>query len=200
MQMHSGGRSTTHVCTDANAVIDYIRERLLHVSGMPPTGRRADVMRQCLDQLPSVFVPETAAIEAERNISKDLIQKLGHEKAQRVLGPAQMMLSEYLEHVQRKDELEHVSTARKMYASISNDPENPKLVTWKKKKGRLVEDPVLGSDINDLKILSTAAHYAQMYTVELWTHDMDFTIFADKIRRTFGLKVVDTYRLGTRFL
>ncbi len=97
--MHPGGHPTIHVCADANGVIDYVRERMLHDSGMPPTGRRADVMRRCLDQLPHVFVPETAAIEAERNISKDLIQKLGHQTAQRVMGPAQKMLSKYLEHV-----------------------------------------------------------------------------------------------------
>ena len=181
-------------------MIDYVRERVLHVSGMPPTGRRADVMMRCMDQLPRVFVPETAAIEAKRNIPNDPIQKLGHQTAQRVAGPAQTVLSKHLGRVERRDELEHVSAARKMHASISDDPGNAKLVDWKKKKGRFVVDPVLGSDINGLGILSTAAHYAQLYAVESWTHDMDFTVFADEILGMFGIKVVDTYRLGDRFL
>ena len=60
----------------------------------------------------------------------------------------------------------------------------------------LVVDPVLGSDINDLKTLSTAAHYARQCRVELWTRDMDFTMFAAEIYATFGVRVVDAYRLG----
>lgn len=50
--------------------------------------------------------------------------------------------------------------------------------------------------MNDLKILSTAAHYAQQCRVELWTRDMDFTMFAAEIYATFGVRVVDAYRLG----
>lgn len=57
---------------------------------------------------------------------------------------------------------------------------------------------MLGSDANDLKVLSTAAYYAQFYVVELWTHDMDFTMFADEIPMALGVKIVDTYRLGGR--
>lgn len=62
-------------------------------------------------------------------------------------------------------------------------------------KSMFVIDPVLGSDPNDIKILSTAAHYAQQHEAELWTRDMDFTMFADGILSTLGVRVVDTYRL-----
>ena len=85
-----------------------------------------------------------------------------------------------------------------MYSAISSCPYTQKYARWKKKKGAFAADPVLGSDLNDLKILSTAAHYAQAHPTELWTHDMDFTMFADEIGNAFGLKVVDTYRLGRR--
>lgn len=57
-------------------------------------------------------------------------------------------------------------------------------------------NPVLGSDAGDLAILSTAAQHAQNHAVELWTHDMDFTMFGDEIMRSFNVKVVDTYRLA----
>ena len=82
-----------------------------------------------------------------------------------------------------------------MYALISSYPHNEKYSHWKKKKGEYIDRPALGSDVNDLTILSTAAHFAQKHAVELWTHDMDFTMFGDEIWRAFRVKVVDTYRL-----
>ena len=82
-----------------------------------------------------------------------------------------------------------------MYALISGDPHNEKFSHWKKKKGEYIDRPELGSDVNDLTILSTAAHFAQKHSVELWTHDMDFTMFSDEIWRAFRVTVVDTYRL-----
>lgn len=43
--------------------------------------------------------------------------------------------------------------------------------------------------------MSTAANIAQEYEVELWTHDVDFTMFGDEILNGFGVKVIDSYRL-----
>ena len=94
------------------------------------------------------------------------------------------------------DSLDYVPAARAMYAAISEDPSSQKFSKWKKKKSMFVPDPVLGSDRNDLIILSTAANIAQRYEVELWTHDMDFTMFGSEILDRFGVKVVDSHRLG----
>lgn len=199
MPMLSGRGSMTWACIDANAVIDYVRERTLYDLGEEPTGRKADAMRRCMDQLPRVFVAETAARESEQNIFNDLKQKLGRRAAARLKRPARKLLDKYLERTRRKDKLEHVAAAREMYASIRCDSSNQKFANWRKKKkdGTQVR-PVLGSDINDLKILSTAAYYVKKHPVEFWTHDMDFTIFVDEIATMFGLKVVDTYRLAKR--
>ena len=196
----SDNRSSISVCVDANALIDYARERALHDLGMAPTGRRADTLRQKLDQTPCVFTAATAGMEAQRNISKDIANKLGYQKAGRVTRYAQKVLYKYLKLRKRKDKIEHIFAIRKMYGVISGDPTNPKFVLWMSKKSEYVYDPVLGADTNDLKILSTAVHYVQLYPVEFWTHDMDFTMFADEIYEAFGLRVVDTYRLGGRFL
>ena len=96
------------------------------------------------------------------------------------------MLHRYRDAFERKDKLGHVATAREMYASISLNPGSQKLAEWKRKKRAAARGLVLGSDANDLKVLSTAAYYAQFYVVELWTHDMDFTMFADEILRCSG--------------
>ena len=180
---------------DANAAIDFIRECALHYLGRPPTGRRAEVLRIRLAQEHNVIIAGTAAREAERNMKKDIVRKLGNSESDVVIELALDLLQEYLEKTECEDEIEHVPAAKKMYASIMSDPNNQKLIKWKKKKGVFKNNPILGSDINDLKILSTAAHYARLYVVEFWTHDMDFTIFADEILVEFGLVVVDTYRL-----
>ena len=188
------------VCVDANAVIDYIRECTLRDLGKQPTSRRAEALRMRMEQLGHVFVAETAGMEAERNLLKDLAQKLGHEDAAAVKDPAMTLLHQYLDDVGVADAFDHVSAAQEMYTAISGDPTNQKSSKWKRKKGVFIADPVLGSDRNDLIILSTAAHHARHHAVELWTHDMDFTMFADEIRETFGVTVVDTYRLVGRSL
>ena len=198
MPVHSGGASK-RVCVDANAVIDYIRECALRDLGMPPTGRRQDALRKSLEQARHVFVAKTAGVEAQQNLAKDVGQKLGSALARDVTAHAEELLHEYRRKVECGDSLDYVSAARAMYDSISADPGNRKLAKWKKKKGVFVADPVLGSDANDLTILSTAAHYARQYAVELWTHDMDFTVFSDEIWRAFGVKVVDSHRLGGRY-
>lgn len=198
--MSYGKCSTTRVFADANAVIDYMRESALHDLGRPPTGRRAEALRVRLGQMRHVFVAKTAAKEARRNMKKDITQKLGHSGTDRVLNLALLLLRKYRIKTECEDEVEYVPAVKKMYAMISSDPSNQKFIEWEKKKGVFKNNPVLGSDINDLKILSTVVHYVQFYTVEFWTHDMDFTMFADVILRTFGLKVVDSYRLGDQFL
>ena len=189
----------TRVCLDANAVIDYVRECTLHSLGMDPTGRKADLLRRRLGPLSDVFVAKTAAKEAERNLFNDLKQKLGRATALEIEDDARDLLLEYCEESECLDEHEHVPAAKEMYASIRADPSNKKFSTWKKKKRTKVDSPTLGCDINDLVILSTAVHYVKLGAAEFWTHDMDFTLFANEIHRTFGLIVVDTYRLGGRF-
>ena len=196
MPASPGGSLATRVHLDANALIDYIRERALHDTGRPPTGRRADALRKRLDQARHVLVAETAGVEAQRNLPKDLVRKLGRSEAREVMGHALELLHQYRGDVERSDHVEYVSAAREMYAAIRSDPDGQKHSEWKRKKGAFVDDPVLGSDANDLQILSTAAYYARRHPVELWTHDMDFTMFADEIWDAFALKVVDTYRLG----
>ena len=198
--MSYGKYLEVRISADANAVIDYMRESALHDLGRPPTGRRAEMLRVRLGQMRHVFVAKTAAKEACRNMKKDITQKLGHSGTDRVLNLALLLLRKYRSKTEREDEVEYVPAVKKMYAMISSDPFNQKFIEWGRKKGIFKNNPVLGSDINDLKILSTAVHYAQFYTVEFWTHDMDFTMFAEEILRTFGIKVVDTYRLGDRFL
>ena len=196
----SVGALTVWTFVDANALIDYIRECALHEHGFAPTGRRADALRVRLDLTLHPFVPKTAGDEARRNMKKDLVQKLGYEKAMTVMSCAEELLDKYCTDFDCEDEHDHVPDAKKMYARINSDPNNQKFDEWKRKKGAIVEDPDLGDDTNDLTILSTAVHYLQLHPTELWTHDMDFTMFVDEIYETFGLRVVDTYRLGGRFL
>ena len=198
--MPPGSSLTLRVSIDANAAIDYAREYTLHYFGMEPTGRKADVLRKRLCRAERVFVAETAIGEAKRNLAKDLVQKLGRHKAHMIRKKATKILRNYCNAARCEDNLEHVPAVREMYALIKSDPANRKFSEWKRKKSRFSVDPVLGSDINDLKILSTAIHCALLYAAEFWTHDMDFTMFADEILRMFGLVVVDTYRLGDRFL
>ena len=126
--------TSRRVYVDANAVIDYIRERTLHDHGMRPTGRRAEVLRVRLGQEGRVCVAATAGIEAEKNLVKDLTQKLKRVDADIVKDPATNLLHEYLDNMGVEDYLEHVSTAQKMYAAISGDPQNQKFFRWKRKK------------------------------------------------------------------
>ena len=188
------------VCADANTVIDYIREYTLHYRGMDTTGRKADALRRCLGQVPSVLAAKTAVEEARNNFEKDLFQMLSRRKARRIKRKALRFLDDYCDAVECEDEPEYVPAAREMYAQIRGDPANQKFSKWRRKKHVRAGSPDLGCDANDLVILSTAVHYAKRSAAEFWTHDMDFTLFADEIYRTFGLIVVDTYRLGGRFL
>ena len=194
MPVHSSD-SSVWVCVDANAVIDYIRECALEDLDMPPTDRRQEALRESLGQVHHAFVAETAGMEALKNLEKDAVQKLGRRMAAKVKGHEESLLHDYLRAVECLDSLDYVPAAREMYNLIRSDPNNQKHTSWKKKKSMFVVDPVLGSDENDLRILSTAADYAQRHTVELWTHDMDFTMFDDEIKNAFGLDVVDSHRL-----
>ena len=180
---------------NANAMIDYLRESAMHVLGMTPTGPWADALRLHLDQKRYVRISKTAYHETQRNLSKDLMHVLGNQKANAAMNIAVQLLRGYRRRV-RQDNTKYVPQAQKMYAEINADPTNQKLVKWRAKKSVHVANPVLGSDMNDLKILSTAVHHAEHREVAFLTHDMDFVIFADEIYKTFGLKVVDTRRLG----
>ena len=134
---------------------------------MPPTGRRQEVLRESLGQVRHAFVAETAGMEALKNLEKDAVQKLGRRVAAKVKYYEESLLHDYLRTVECLDCLDYVPAAREMYNLIGSDPNNQKNSSWKKKKGMFVVDPVLGSDENDLLILSTAADYAQRHTVEL---------------------------------
>ena len=183
------------ISVDANALIDYIGECTLRDRGMPPTGPGAEALRIRLEQERDVVVAKTAYEGAQRDLRKDLVHNLGGPKAESVLEHAQGLLYKCRRTMVRRDKLDHVSAAQSMYAAINADPLNKKLVKWKGKKSMFVVDPVLGSDINDLKILSTTAYFAEQRATEFWTRDMDFTMFADEIYLALGVKVIDTSRL-----
>ena len=185
----------TTMFVDANAMIDYLRESVMHILGMAPTDHWAVDLRLSLNQKHRVLMAKTAYRETERNLSKDLAHKLGEQKADEAMDTALPILRGYRRRV-RHDNTKYVALAQKMYARINADSTNQKLVKWKNRKGKHVANPVLGSDINDLKILSTAVHHAKHRRMMFLTHDMDFIIFADEIYRTFGLRVIDTHNLG----
>lgn len=182
------------ILLDANALIDYLRERALRDLGKDPTSHKANVLRVRLERERHVLAANTAYGEARHNLHKDLVHTLGDSNADPVMDRAVRLLHNYRGGSVRADNLEHVRAVQDMYAEIS-DPGNRAFVKWKKKKGMFVIDPVLGSDPNDIKILSTAVHYAQQHETELWTRDMDFTMFAGEILSTLGVRVVNTYRL-----
>lgn len=187
------GSKRVHV--DANAVIDYIREYTLHKLNMDHTNpTMAELMRR-LGQIRPVYITTTAGREADRNLRKDLVHKLDRSKADKLTGRAYEHLKVYCDKYERVVVDDFIPAAQAMYASISNDPNNQKFAKWRKKKSMRVVDPVLGSDLNDLLILSTAASDAQQHVVELWTGDTDFTMFGAEILRTLGVQVVDTHRL-----
>ncbi len=107
-----GDASATQASLDANAVIYYIRECVLHDSGMPPTGRRAAALRARLARMRNVIVFETAAGEDRRNLKKDLVQKLGRPDAYRVEHRAHELLEKYLDVTECDGELAHVHAAQ----------------------------------------------------------------------------------------
>ena len=176
-------------------MIDYIGESVMHILGKPPTGPWAVALRLRLAQKHNVLISETAYGETRRNLSKDLMHKLRDQNIDAAMSIAVQLLDGYRSSI-RPDNTQHLSQVQKMYAGINADPTNPKLAKWKYRKGRHVTNPVLGSDTNDLKILSTAVHYALDCGAVFLTHDMDFTMFADEIHKIFGLRVVDTHHLG----
>ena len=198
------GRGPRRVYLDANAAIDYVREWVLHDLDLPPTAPELEILRSRLAQTHNVFVSKTARREAGRNLQNDLMREmrmmqkrgdLDPLKADRVMGKAWRYLRDYFRAKGCNDLLDYVPAAREMYSSIRTNPNKRKFFKWMAKKSVNVAVPVLGSE-NDLRILSTAAHHAQRHVVELWTHDMDFTMFADEIGESFGVKVVDSHRLG----
>lgn len=191
----ASGHALRRVYLDANVVIDYIREQALHDLGMRPTSHRAEILRRRLAQTRNVSVARTAAKEAQHNLQKDLEDKVDWKVVDMVANRARWLMGKYCREKGCAIFFNHVYTARKMYFTIQSDPANKRLLEWKRKKSRYVYDPVLGSDENDLRILSTAAYYAGQHAVELWTHDMDFTMFADEIWNELGVKVVDSHCL-----
>lgn len=191
----ASGHALRRVYLDANAVIDYIREQALHDLGMRPASHRAEILRRRLAQTRNVSVARTAAKEAQRNLQKDLEKKLDWKVVDMVASRAWWLMGKYCRTNGCGDYFAHVPTARKIYFTIRSDPANQKLLEWRKNKSKYVYDPVLGSDENDLRILSTAARHAGQHAVELWTHDMDFTMFVDEIWNELGVKVVDSHCL-----
>lgn len=194
--MSSDGYLTTWISVDANAVIDYIRECALRDLRKDPTGPEAEMLRVRLDQQRHVFIAKTAGEEAASNMKKDITHKLESSDPDAVLDRALALLEKYRDKVERDDKIEYVPAIKQMYAAIKTKPSSSKFKKWKRRKRRHKNNPELGSDINDLVILSTTVHYLQIHKVEFWTRDMDFAIFANEIHETFGLKVVDTRRLG----
>ena len=104
------GYSSVWVHVDANAAIDYTRERALHKLGMPPTDRRQDALRIHLDCMRHVYVAETASEEAQQNLRKDIAEKVDSDKIHRVLGLAQTLIHEYCT----------ASTCEKLFTGLSH--------------------------------------------------------------------------------
>lgn len=191
----SGDSLVTWISVDANALIDHVRESALHDLGIPTTSPEANALRVRLGQERDAIVAKTAYGEAQRNLKKDLAHNLDGPEFETVLDRARNLLSKCRRTMMRSDRMDYVGAAQSMYAAINADSTNKKLAKWKRKKAAYVVDPVLGSDINDLKILSTTAYFARRNRMEFWTRDMDFTMFADEIHKALGVTVVDTRRL-----
>lgn len=187
------GSKRVHV--DANAVIDYIREYTLDKMKMAHTSPKMAIFMRRLGQIRPVYITATARREADHNLRKDLVHKLRRSRADKLTGRAYNYLRKYCDKMKCEEIYDFIPAARAMYASISSDLDNQKFFKWKEKKGKHVADPVIGSDFNDLLILSTAASDAQQHAVELWTHDTDFTMFGAEILSKLGVQVVDTHRL-----
>ena len=108
MTLPPSDRLPMQVCADASTVIDYIRECTLHYRGMDRTGRKADALRRCLGQVPSVLASKTSVEEARSNFEKDLFQMLNHRKARRIKRKALRFLDDYCDAVECEDEPEYV--------------------------------------------------------------------------------------------
>lgn len=183
---------------DANVVIDYARERALHQLGVKSTGT---VLRRHLGESLGegrVSIPMVAYNEAKRNLRKDVMHKINASDAEVEFTQASFLIKRLRLNV-CKNNFALVDEVRKMYDVISRDPRSQNLARWRSLKSRHVARPSLGLG-NDAIILSTAAQHAKRRQAELWTRDIDFTMFADEIGAAFNVEVVDTSRLGERFV
>lgn len=121
------------ILLDANALIDYLRERALRDLGKGPTSYKANVLRVRLERERHVFAAKTAYGEARHNLHKDLVHTVGESNADAVMDRAVFLLHKYRGRSVRADNLEYVRTVQDMYAKISN-PGNQTFVKWKRKK------------------------------------------------------------------
>ena len=189
------------ICVDANVVIDYARERAKRELGIKSASVNAAMLRKHLGRSLGegrVVIPSTAYDEAQSNLDKDVTRMVDKADAERVLARATLVISAHLSNSVRIDNLALVDEAREMYKAARSIPKSQKFAEWYSRKSRHVSRPSLGSG-NDLVILSTAAQNAKRVHVELWTGDIDFTMFADEIAVKFNVEVVDTSRLNERF-
>lgn len=189
------------ICVDANVVIDYARERAKRELGIKSASVNAAMLRKHLGRSLGegrVVIPSTAYDEAQSNLDKDVTRMVDKADAERVLARATLVISAHLSNSVRIDNLALVDEAREMYKAARSIPKSQKFAEWYSRKSRHVSRPLLGSG-NDLVILSTAAQNAKRVHVELWTGDIDFTMFADEIAVKFNVEVVDTSRLNERF-
>lgn len=187
---------------DANVAIDYARERARRELGIKSTGDSADMLRRHLGRSLGegrVAISSTAYGEAQRNLYKDVMRTTDDADAGRVLVRAAFLVDRHLGGVVCADDPTLVNEALKMYKAIRSNPRSQKLAEWHLLKSRHMAHPTLGTG-KDLVILSTAARHAKRRHVELWTRDMDFTMFAGEIAARFNVEVVDAYRLGERFV
>ena len=186
---------------DANVAIDYARERALHELGIKSANSKASILRKHLggalgrDQ---VSIPAIAYREARYNLRKDVVRTVDKNHADRVWLHARSVIDGRLRSTLCANNSMLVGEARDMYKAIRNNPRSQKFAEWYSRKSRHVARPSLGTD-NDLVILSTAAQNAKRLHVELWTRDIDFTMFAGEIAAKFNVEVVDASRLDERF-
>lgn len=191
----------TEICVDANVVIDYARERAKRELGIKSASVNAAMLRKHLGKALGegrVVIPSTAYDEARNNLDKDVTRVVGKADAKRVLVRATSVIDVYLRDSVRADSLALVNDANEMYKAARGNPKSQKFTEWYSRKSRHAVRPSLGMD-NDLVILSTAAQNAKRVHVELWTRDIDFTMFAGEIAAKFNVEVVDASRLDERF-
>ena len=119
--------------------------------------------------------------------------------AERVYARAAFLIDRRLRNNVCADDLALVGEVLKMYDAVRSNPKSQKMAEWYSLKSRHVARPILGSG-GDLTVLSTSAQRARRQHVELWTRDIDFTMFAGEIAAKFNVEVVDAYRLDERFV
>ena len=171
------------IYVDANAVIDYARERSLRELGIKSTSNTGSMLRRHLGGHVGegrVAIPMAAYKEARKNLRKDVVRRVDKTNAEEVYARASLLVNKRLRATVCRDSLALVGEVREMYRAIRSDPKSRKLAEWRSRKGRHAVRPSLGSG-NDLTILSTAAQHAGRRRTELWTRDIDFTMFVDEI-------------------